>query len=444
MDLGLTHRAVLVAALMASTVGPALIGAGTPAFAKDPCPEGTPRVADLGIRSLSCNCIRREIDGPSAWRFFDEPRIGVVASDGPGAGRLMPGDVVTAIDGSLITTRDGARRFGLLEPGRPVVLTVRREGTEREVRIVPGQACPGVLSVVVTPGTRIGFLSPVTPGRPATAPRAATAPRPASTPRPAEPAEPAVAPEHPLEEVETPEAVEAPEPPRPPRAVRAPRAPRAPAEFAPRARAQGWLGIGLSCNECGISADAPEGERVWEFRDQPEISYVDPDSPAARSGLRRGDVLTHIDGIALVSEEGGRAFGAVRPGQSVRLGYKRGEERGSLRVVAMARPDADMELARRMTELREQIRVLEQQRSTEDMARSMAGLRRLTSIDPEIWKAGKRSLRYSGAVGSSDVEVRGLGTVAVSKDERTGELIITTSDATIRVRPAEKNDRKKR
>ena len=403
----------------------AIGAAAGPAWAKSPCTDGIPRTADFGFRAFTCNCALRNVDGNVAWRFLDEPQIGAVVRGGPADGRLEEGDVITAIDGALITTRDGASRFARAEPGEAVVLTVRRNGAERPVRIVPGEVCASELVLAGSNRWSYGFLAPVTPPTPpAAAPRAVEAPAPVD----------AVDPVEPPSQVRT---------PRTPRTPRAPRPPGA-ADMAPRARAKGWLGVGLSCVECGISADAPEGERVWEFHDLPEISYVDPQSPAARSGLRRGDVLTDIDGHSLLTEEGGRHFGAVRPGQSVRLAYRRGDERGTLTVVAMARPDADMELARVMADLREQLRVLESQKeSTEETRKSMTELRRLTRVDPEVWRA-KRSLRYSGAVGSSDVEVRGLGTVAVSKDEDTGELVITTADATIRVRPAEYKPPKKK
>jgi hypothetical protein len=47
-----------------------------------------------------------------------------------------------------------------------------------------------------------------------------------------------------------------------------------------------------------------------------------------------------------------------------------------------------------------------------------------------------RKLRYEGTVGDSAVEVRGTGSVVVRKDEHGDEeLVITTPDATIRIRP---------
>ena len=57
-----------------------------------------------------------------------------------------------------------------------------------------------------------------------------------------------------------------------------------------------------------------------------------------------------------------------------------------------------------------------------------------------LWSqaAGTQRLRYSGVVGDADVEVKSLGAVTVTKDESTGEIVITTADATIRIKPGAK------
>src|SRR5262245_29223547 len=123
MSTRLTPGLLLLAAL--TTVLP-----DAPAWAKEPCPDGVPKTADLGFRTLTCNCYRRSVNGHITWRFFDEPRIDVVTHGGPADGRLEEGDVITAIDGALITTRDGASRLGHAAPGEAIVLTVRRDGRE--------------------------------------------------------------------------------------------------------------------------------------------------------------------------------------------------------------------------------------------------------------------------------------------------------------------------
>jgi hypothetical protein len=56
-----------------------------------------------------------------------------------------------------------------------------------------------------------------------------------------------------------------------------------------------------------------------------------------------------------------------------------------------------------------------------------------TTTAPRAPGAAQR-LRFSGAVGDTEVEVRGAP-VTVSRDERTGELVIRSSDLTVRVKP---------
>jgi hypothetical protein len=43
-------------------------------------------------------------------------------------------------------------------------------------------------------------------------------------------------------------------------------------------------------------------------------------------------------------------------------------------------------------------------------------------------------MRYSGVIANVNVTVRSHASVVVSRDEETGEVVITTSDATIRVK----------
>lgn len=46
----------------------------------------------------------------------------------------------------------------------------------------------------------------------------------------------------------------------------------------------------------------------------------------------------------------------------------------------------------------------------------------------------EQHLRFAGMVGNTNVEVRGLGSVEVSFDNATGELLIRTMDATVRMK----------
>jgi hypothetical protein len=77
------------------------------------------------------------------------------------------------------------------------------------------------------------------------------------------------------------------------------------------------------------------------------------------------------------------------------------------------------------------------QRLEPELARLEAQLARMHMDAPEAVAApDARRLRYAGSVGGSDVEVRGLGNVVV--DDGGDEIVITTRDATIRIRPGGK------
>jgi C-terminal processing protease CtpA/Prc len=131
------------------------------------------------------------------------------------------------------------------------------------------------------------------------------------------------------------------------------------------------------------------------------VENVEPGTPAARAGMRRGDRLTHIDGLALTSREAWQRFGAIQPGQRVRWTYTRDGRQQTSELLAVRRPDA--------------------------RAAARASSR-----------AAAQRLRYSGAVGGADVEVRGAP-VTVTRDPRTGETVIRSSDLTVRIRPDEKS-----
>ena len=107
--------------------------------------------------------------------------------------------------------------------------------------------------------------------------------------------------------------------------------------YAVRSR-EGWLGIGVSCNRCSLTA-ADDGEgRQWSFSEPPTVFSLDRRSPADKAALRIGDTLVAIDGVPLTSPEGGRAFASIRPGQAVRLTYRRDGAEHQVRVVAEAHP----------------------------------------------------------------------------------------------------------
>ncbi|HYJ79357.1 MAG TPA: PDZ domain-containing protein [Longimicrobiaceae bacterium] len=359
-----------------STTIAALLAAAPAALAQGGRCEGGSgtRVADLGFESISCRHCSMEFDagGPVRYEFRAEPRLNDITR--PGEGRLREDDLLVAVDGRLITTVEGARRLKDARRGQTVRLSVRRGGEVRDVTVTAGERC----------------MMPARAPLPPVPPRAPTPPRPPLTPTPAR-APHAPAPPRAPSVPRPPRAPAAPLPPLPPMAPLAP-LPPAPPELLP----EGWFGFGISCERCSVRS---EGHNPPEFRFQsnPVVERVEQGSPADRAGLRRGDVLTHVDGVVLASAQGSRRFGDLRPGQTVSWTYRRGSRAYTARITAVRRPDAVT-----------------------------------PAVAPRA--ATAQRLRYSGAVGDTEVEVRGAP-VNVTRDERTGELVIRSRDLTVRVRP---------
>ena len=262
---------VLLVTAVALTVAGGAAGQATPTVASA-CGGGQPTVGDLGYSGLSCNCTFYHDTDPteSVWRFRGEPRIEGVKRGGPADGKVRRGDLIVSIDGSLITSDEGGRRFARLEPGRPVTLALRRDGRDLTVEITPAAVCP-----------------PAVP-----TPRAAPAPPTplAATPRP---------------------TLALP----PPRPVQSTRLKVPPVPPAPKLASTGWLGFSLRCSQCGITQH--DSTVVWEFGEPPVIEQLEPDGPAARGGLQDGDRITYIDDLDITTPEAGARFGAVEPGQRV-------------------------------------------------------------------------------------------------------------------------------
>jgi hypothetical protein len=246
---------------------------------------------------------------------------------------------------------------------------------------------------------------------------------------------------------------------------------------------EGWFGIGMRCSDCTLAADDSTGTAMWQFRSAPEVYSVDADGPADRAGVEPGDVITHVDGVPVTTVEGGRRWGAVRPGDKVKWTVSRHGKSRILSLTAGKRPehdftfyesDARRQLDRARREVaRERERVSRElarlhgrdldpqtresiERQLEAVQRSLAeterslhegrfGLGVLTPppapptppaapVAPVPPASGRRRLRYEGAIGGSHVEVRGSSAVVVTEDAADGELVITTPEATIRIR----------
>ncbi len=339
------------------------------------CPDGATPRGEIGIASFECsNCalFTSRDDGRRSWSFSAEPIVRTVEPDSPADGKIEDGDRLVAIDGHLITTGEGGDRLANLSPGETVSIVVRSGSGERTVAVVPRSECPRSGGAAIAPSIA-AFPSPQ---------RVPYVPRPDRMPAPA------VA-------------------PTPAKGVSVGAVPRPTLDLLPT----GWFGFGIQCTECRWSVDDEDGTSEWEFSTPPEISAIQAGSPAEAAGLQRGDVLLEIDGELLVTEEGGRRFGSVKPGQNVRWTYRRdGETRTTTATAA------------------------ERQAPTAPLppSRPAAGYVGATGLG--YTAADLSALRYSGLVGETSVEVRGAGSVVVNIVDPGREIEIVTADSRTRIR----------
>ncbi|MGD8278663.1 MAG: PDZ domain-containing protein [Gemmatimonadota bacterium] len=273
-------------------VAATLLGSA-PVLAQQPvrCGVGQVAVSSLGISGLECsNCTlygADEASGITRWEFRSEPTVLNVRPGGPADNRLRAGDVIVAIDGNLITTREGGRRFVHPSPDRATQLRIRRDGREMDVSIVPGVECRPDDAATAS-GLRRAVPAPPPPVR-------AVEPE-----RVGEPARPL--------------------PPLPP---------------SPTLLPTGRLGLSLSCSDCSVRVEG-DSVRVWSFAEPPVVTSVEPGSPAAVAGIRSGDRLVSIDEEAITSVRGGQRFGGIRSGERVVVGVRRDGRERRLAVTAEA------------------------------------------------------------------------------------------------------------
>lgn len=159
-----------------------------------------------------------------------------------------------------------------------------------------------------------------------------------------------------------------------------------------------------------------EWDVEWFFTSPPEITAVEPGSPAAGAGLRRGDLLTHIDGSALTTEDGGRRLAAVEPGDTVRWTFDREGRSGAVIMVARAAEGGSRGVG-----------------PSAGRGRAPSGTPPLGRADTAAAPGPESPLRYSGRAGPALVEVRGAP-VNVLEDTGTGEILIRSGDVWVRIR----------
>ena len=373
----------------------------------------------LGITNVRCNCtFRTDDDGARNYEFRSNPVVLGVYRDSPADGALERGDTITGIDGIALTTSDGGRRFANIRPGQHVTLNVSRgrahmtllftaarlDGEDERAGVYTPEASdggwtydfpappalPALPAIPALPSIAALPAIPAAPAIPATPTPGAVVWGASRAPRAGRPAvitsSPGWAPIAPLPAIPPVPAL-APVPPVPP----------VPELVSPA----GWYGFSIRCNECGWSQGRSDDSPVWESSSPPELSMVAKDGPAGRAGLLAGDRLTAIDGVSILTPRGGRKFGAVRPGQTVRVTVLR-NGKTLTRELTLAEPP----------EMR-------------------AVVATWTPSTPRAL-AAKRELRYTGQLDNVSVEVWSVGGPTIEKSGDT--MVITVGASVVRLK----------
>ena len=341
----------------------------------------------LGIDNFECDCTLSfgSSRTPRSFEFRSEPVVLGVMRPGPSYGKLRRGDVITHVDGQSLLTSEGGRRFASIDPGDDVDLTIRRSGRTMKVKI-HAQDVPQSGFTVGAGMTAYGIGWEEAPPTPAVAPTPPRASRPGYPPLPSTPAvptEPAVPAQPGVWAITTPGVGSVPAMPR------------------------GWFGFSIRCNGCGWSTSPSDASPVWESEEFPELSRVDAASPAGHAGLRAGDVITHIDGLSLLSREGARKFGRVRPGQKVRLTVTRAAATLHRDLIVGTRPEMRAAIA--------------------------AAAPRPPRTPPT--PSSRRQLRYTGQMDNVSVEVWSPGGPTIDRIGDTMVITVGTSVVRIKVDP---------
>jgi S1-C subfamily serine protease len=309
------------------------------------CPASPEMIGISGVRCENCTYHTMAGDPANAWwRFGSEPTIIAIQKGTPAADKLRQGDIIVAVDGHLITTSTGGERFARLEAGEAVVVTVRRGGRELDVNLTPVTPCGGPSGATGLEGGDLGMARRVSA-----------------------------------------------------------------AERAARTAAQqerGWLGLSFTCKDCVIASQGND-ERIVSSPGGLTIHDVVSGGPAHLAGVRTGDVLTHVQGHHVGTQEAWTAADRLRPGDRVVLTVTRSGRQHDLVTAAGARP------ARH--EVSEMLR-----------ADSLA----VRGVAARSSAVAQGNVSFVGSLG--DVRIEVTGPVTVTKTDE--EVLIEGENITVRLR----------
>ncbi len=282
----------------------------TTALAQETCPDGAEPRGWIGVYAFHCPggaCLYEKVlrdDVVAMYEFSSEPRMRAIDSGGPAAGILEEGDVLVAVNGYLITGARGGRELANLPTGQTARLTVRRGDRLEEVSIVTEGKCEPAM--VIVGNTRLTL-----PTLPALAPL----------------------PLDPLPGIPSVGYAVAPEASMPPSSGGyALSAPPAPSAFGVSA-GPGSMGMAFSCDGCAFTF-GQDDYFAWNAPQFLEVEAVTEGGTAAAAGLKPGDVLTHVGGHTLESDEGGRLLFRADAGDELEIRYQRdGQERETVMTV---------------------------------------------------------------------------------------------------------------
>ena len=131
---------------------------------------------------------------------------------------------------------------------------------------------------------------------------------------------------------------------------------------------------------------------------------VERNSPAGRAGLQSGDRITHIDGVSILSKEGGKKFGAVEAGQKVKLTLRRGTSTFTRELTLGTRPETRAAIAAYTPRAPQAVR-------PPRINRELRYTGNLDNVSVEVWSAGGPTVEKAGdtmtiTVGSTIVRLK--------------------------------------